>query len=400
MENRTDKWIAAGDQVLMPTYARFPLVLERGVGATVTDVEGKTYLDFVSGVAVNALGHCDAKLVKQVQTQAETLLHVSNLYYNLPQIELAKILVQHSFADKVFFCNSGAEAVEAAIKLARRYAKEKMPGERFEIITAKSAFHGRTLAALAATGQAKYLAGFAPILPGFQQVLFDDVDALAKAVNENTAAVLLEPIQGEGGVQIPKPGYLAAVREICDEAGILLILDEVQTGIGRTGHLFAHQATEVVPDIMSTAKGLGGGLPIGAILAKDVVASVFQPGTHASTFGGNPLVCSAGLAVLNRLTQSPAFLEDVREKGRNLLQTLKTFQSQCPLITAVRGRGLMIALDLTIPAAEVIDTALSKGLLLNRTSEKTLRLIPPLTIQQQEIDQMVHILFEILKAKL
>ncbi|NOY85215.1 MAG: acetylornithine transaminase [Nitrospirae bacterium] len=400
MENRTDKWIAAGDQVLMPTYARFPLVLERGVGATVTDVEGKTYLDFVSGVAVNALGHCDAKLVKQVQAQAETLLHVSNLYYNLPQIELAKILVQHSFADKVFFCNSGAEAVEAAIKLARRYAKEKMPGERFEIITAKSAFHGRTLAALAATGQAKYLAGFAPILPGFQQVLFDDVDALAKAVNENTAAVLLEPIQGEGGVQIPKPGYLAAVREICDEAGILLILDEVQTGIGRTGHLFAHQATEVVPDIMSTAKGLGGGLPIGAILAKDVVASVFQPGTHASTFGGNPLVCSAGLAVLNRLTQSPAFLEDVREKGQNLLQTLKTFQSQCPLITAVRGRGLMIALDLTIPAAEVIDAALSKGLLLNRTSEKTLRLIPPLTIQQQEIDQMVHILFEILKAKL
>lgn len=400
MENRTDKWIAEGDQVLMPTYARFPLVLERGVGATVTDVEGKTYLDFVSGVAVNALGHCDAKLVKQVQTQAETLLHVSNLYYNLPQIELAKILVQHSFADKVFFCNSGAEAVEAAIKLARRYAKEKMPGERFEIITAKSAFHGRTLAALAATGQAKYLAGFAPILPGFQQVLFDDVDALAKAVNESTAAVLLEPIQGEGGVQIPKPGYLAAVREICDEAGILLILDEVQTGIGRTGHLFAHQATDVVPDIMSTAKGLGGGLPIGAILAKDVVASVFQPGTHASTFGGNPLVCSAGLAVLNRLTQSPAFLEDVREKGQNLLQTLKTFQSQCPLITAVRGRGLMIALDLTIPAAEVIDTALSKGLLLNRTSEKTLRLIPPLTIQQQEIDQMVHILFEILKAKL
>ncbi len=399
MENRTDKWITEGDQVLMPTYARFPLVLERGAGATVTDVDGKTYLDFVSGVAVNALGHCDAKLVKQVQTQAETLLHVSNLYYNLPQIELAKILVQHSFADKVFFCNSGAEAVEAAIKLARRYAKEKMSGERFEIITAKSAFHGRTLATLAATGQAKYLAGFAPVLPGFQQVLFDDVDALAKAVNENTAAVLLEPIQGEGGVQIPKPGYLAAVRKICDEAGILLILDEVQTGIGRTGHLFAHQASEVVPDIMSTAKGLGGGLPIGAILAKDVVASVFQPGTHASTFGGNPLVCSAGLAVLDRLTQSPAFLEDVREKGRNLLQTLKAFQSQSPLITAVRGRGLMIALDLTIPAAEVIDAALSKGLLLNRTSEKTLRLIPPLTIQQEEIDQMLHILFEILKAK-
>ncbi len=388
-----------GEQVLMPTYARFPLVLERGVGATVTDVDGKTYLDFVSGVAVNALGHCDPILVKQVQQQAATLLHVSNLYYNLPQIELAKILVHHSFADKVFFCNSGAEAVEAAIKLARKYAKEKMSGNRFEIITAKSAFHGRTMAALAATGQAKYLAGFEPGLSGFQQVPFDDAEVLAKTINENTAAVLLEPIQGEGGVRIPKPGYLAAVREICDEAGILLIFDEVQTGIGRTGHLFAHQAVEVVPDIMSTAKGLGGGLPIGAILAKDAVASVFQPGSHASTFGGNPLVCSAGLAVLNRLTEAPSFLEDVREKGKNLIQALKTFQAGCALITAVRGRGLMIALDLTIPAAEVIDAALSKGLLLNRTSEKTLRFIPPLTVQQQEIDQMLHILFEILSLE-
>lgn len=398
MGTHTDKWIAEGDQVLMPTYARFPLVLKAGIGATVTDVDGKTYLDFVSGIAVNALGHCDPELVQQVQEQAAMLLHVSNLYYNLPQITLAKALVQNSFADKVFFCNSGAEAVEAAIKLARKFAKEKMSGDRFEIITAKGAFHGRTMAALAATGQAKYQAGFEPILPGFQQVSFDDADALARAVNKNTAAVLLEPIQGEGGVRIPKPGYLAAVREICDTAGILLILDEVQTGIGRTGHLFAHQTEGIVPDIMSTAKGLGGGLPIGAILAKDAVAAVFQPGTHASTFGGNPLVCSAGLAVLNRLTQDASFLKGVREKGDYLIQALQNFQAECPVIETVRGRGLMIAFDLTISAQEVIDAALSEGLLLNRTSEKTLRLIPPLTIQREEIDQMFAILFKILKA--
>jgi len=399
MENQTEKWIAAGAEVLMPTYARFPLVLVQGLGATVRDVDGKRYLDFVSGVAVNALGHCDPVLVKQIQGQAETLLHVSNLYYNLPQIELAQALVQHSFADKVFFCNSGAEAVEAAIKLARKFAKEKMPGDRFEIITAKSAFHGRTMAALAATGQAKYQAGFEPILSGFRQVPFDDADAIASAINEHTAAVLLEPIQGEGGVQIPKRGYLAAVRKVCDQAGVLLILDEVQTGIGRTGHLFAHQAEGVLPDIMSVAKGLGGGLPIGAILAKDAVASVFQPGSHASTFGGNPLVCSAGLAVLKRLTEGPAFLEAVKKKGDMLMQALKRLQAECPLIETVRGCGLMIALDLRIPAEEVVDAALTRGLLLNRTSEKTLRLIPPLTIQAEEIDQMISILAEILKAK-
>ncbi len=383
----------------MPTYARFPLVLKQGSGATLRDVDGKAYLDFVSGVAVNALGHCDPVLVQAVQQQAATLLHVSNLYYNLPQIELAKILVQHSFADKVFFCNSGAEAVEAAIKLARKFAKEKRPGDRFEIITAESAFHGRTMAALAATGQAKYQAGFEPVLSGFRQVPFDNADVIANAVNAHTAAVLLEPVQGEGGVRIPKPGYLAAVRKICDNAGVLLILDEVQTGIGRTGHLFAHQAAGIVPDIMSIAKGLGGGLPVGAILAKDAVASVFQPGSHASTFGGNPLVCSAGLAVLKRLTEEASFLEAVLEKGDYLIAALKQLQTACPLIKAVRGRGLMIALDLTIPAQDVIEAALADGLLLNRTSENTLRLIPPLTIRQEEIERMLAVLSKILKAK-
>ncbi len=399
MQNQTSHWIDEGNQVLMPTYARFPLVLARGKGAVVTDVDGNAYLDFVSGVAVNALGHCDPALVQQVQQQAETLLHVSNLYYNLPQIMLAKELVRHSFADKVFFCNSGAEAVEAAIKLARKYAKEKMQGDRFEIITAKSAFHGRTMAALAATGQAKYQQGFEPILTGFRQVPYDDVDAVASAINASTAAVLLEPIQGEGGVQVPKPGYLAAIRKVCDQHGILMILDEVQTGIGRTGHLFAYQTEEVAPDIMTLAKGLGGGLPIGAMLAKDHISASFQPGSHASTFGGNPLVCSAGIEVLKRMTDNGAFLKGVREQGLYLMARLNALKNQCPTITAVRGRGLMIAIDLTLPALDVIESALAQKLLLNRTSEKTLRLIPPLTIQREEIDQMLTILSEILTPK-
>jgi len=391
--------ISQGKSVLMPTYARLPLVLEKGEGAVVTDIEGKTYLDFVSGIAVNSLGHCDTQLIDRLKAQSETLLHVSNLYYNLPQIELATCLVDHSFADKVFFCNSGAEAVEAAIKLARKFAHEQMSGERFEIITAEQSFHGRTMAALSATGQTKYHQGFEPLLPGFKHVPFDDVEAIEKAITPQTAAILLEPIQGEGGVRIPDQSYLPAVREICDRHGILLIFDEVQTGIGRTGDLFAYEASGITPDIMTLAKGLGGGVPIGAMLATDTVASCFQPGSHASTFGGNPLACAAGIEVLDRLTESDVLLEHVRRQSAYLMSKLNDLQAKTSLIKRIRGRGLMIAIDLGIDSLDVIKVGQERGILFNRTSEETLRLIPPLTITREEIDQMLTVLSDILREQ-
>lgn len=383
----------------MPNYSRFPLLLKSSQGATIIDHEGHPYLDFVSGIAVNSLGHGDSQLIGALQKQAETLLHVSNLYYTIPQIELAARLVNHSFADKVFFCNSGAEAVEAAIKLARKHAKDAMPGGRFEIIAAENAFHGRTLAALSATGQSKYHHGFEPLLPGFKHVPFDDAGAIEAAITPHTAAVLLEPIQGEGGVRIPKPGYLSSVRRLCDRHGILLIFDEVQTGMGRTGNLFAYEAAGIEPDIMTLAKGLGGGIPIGALLAKDTVAQSFQPGSHASTFGGNPLACTAGIVVIDRLTRDDAFLASVRQKGDSLLKGLEALGGKTPLIKALRGRGLMAAVDLGVPALDVIEAGQGRGLLLNRTSEYTLRLIPPLTIQRAEIDRMLETLSDILMER-
>jgi len=381
----------------MATYTRFPLVLVKGSGAVVVDVEGKRYLDFVSGIAVNNLGHCDPRLVRGIQKQAETLLHVSNLYYNIPQIELAKKIVAHSFADKVFFCNSGAEANEAAIKLARKWAKEHRGKPCFEIIAAQGAFHGRTMAALSATGQEKYQKGFEPLLRGFKHVPFDDVQAIEKAITPKTAAVFLEPIQGEGGVRVPGKGYFSRIRKICDSEGILLILDEVQTGMGRTGRLFAYEDEGIRPDIVTIAKGLGGGFPIGAMLATEAVAKSFTPGSHATTFGGNPLACAAGIQVLERLTGGETFLKRVRQRGEYLVDRLTRLQQHSPLITAVRGRGLMVAFDLTVPVTEIIEKAMTQGLLLNRTSENTLRLIPPLTIRRSEIDQMFSILGGILK---
>ncbi len=380
----------------MSTYARLPLVLEKGKGAVVTDIEGKNYLDFVSGIAVNSLGHCDTQLLDRLKAQCESLLHVSNLYYNLPQIELATRLVEHSFADKVFFCNSGAEAVEAAIKLARKFAHEKMAGNRFEIITAERSFHGRTMAALSATGQTLYQQGFEPLLPGFKHVPFNDTKAIEKAITSQSAAILLEPIQGEGGVRIPDSAYFSEVREICDRHDILLILDEVQTGIGRCGDLFAYESTGITPDIMTLAKGLGGGIPIGAMLATETVASSFQPASLASTLGVNPLACTAGFDVMDRMTKNDSVLEHVQEQSAYLISRLNALQRKMPLIKSIRGRGLMIAIDLTLPALEVIQAGQQRGILFNRTSEETLRLIPPLTITREEIDQMLDILSDIL----
>jgi len=389
-------WIKEGEKVLMTTVARFPLVFKKGSGATLVDVDGKSYLDFVSGVAVNSLGHSDPKFVKAVQKQAGTLIHVSNYFWTVPQIELAQLLTAHSFADRVFFCNSGAEANEAAIKLARKHAKGKGGPERFEIIATLGSFHGRTLAALSATGQENLRKGFEPLVPGFVHVPFDDPEAIEKAVTPQTAAVLLEPIQGEGGVRIPQKGYLKKVREICDRHGLLLILDEIQTGIGRTGRLFAYEHEGITPDMMTLAKGLGGGVPIGALLAKETVARAFTPGSHSSTFGGNPLACAAGVAVMERLTKSPSFLKGVREQGTYLVKRLTELQSETGRIKEVRGAGLLAAVDVTLPTMEIVQEAYRRGLLINRTSDQTLRIMPPLTVRRAEIDRMISLFSEII----
>ena len=394
------RWIEQGNRFLMGNYARFPLVLRKGRGAYVWDVDGRRYLDFVSGIAVNLFGHGDTEWVKTVRKQAGKLVHVSNLYYHPTQIELARLLVEHSFADKVFFCNSGVEANEAAIKLTRKYAKAQRGPNCYEVITMQGAFHGRTFGMMTATGQEKYHKGFEPLLPGFKQVPFDDPDAIERAVTPQTAGVFLEPIQGEGGVRIPQKGFLTEVRKICDRHRLLLVLDEVQTGIGRTGRLFAYEHEGIQPDIITLAKGLGGGVPIGAMLARDEVAALFTPGSHAATFGGNPLVCAAGTVVLKRLTKNALFLEAVRLQGAYLMDRLMQLQKTIPLIKAVRGMGLIVAVDITQPiAASIVTKAMEQGLLLNRTSDETLRFIPPLVIKKIEIDKMISILTDILRCK-
>ncbi len=299
---------------IMPTYGRFPITITKGKGCWLYDINGNKYLDMLAGLAVCNLGHAHPRLANAICAQSQKLLHISNLYHIEPQIKLAKQLIEASFADKAFFANSGAEANEAAIKLARKYSKEKYGAECYEIITMKQSFHGRTMATITATGQEKFHKGFEPLLPGFKYVPFGDLSALISVINSNTAAVMLEPIQGEGGVNLPPDAYLSNLRKLCNDKDLLLIFDEVQTGIGRTGKLFAYEHWGVEPDIMSLAKALGGGMPIGAMLAKDEVASVFTPGSHASTFGGNPLVCAAASCVLDTIIKED-LLDNTQQMG-------------------------------------------------------------------------------------
>lgn len=358
--------------------------------------DGREYLDFAGGVAVNVLGHCHPKVVVAIQKQAERLLHISNLYYMEPQIKLAKLLVEHSFADKVFFCNSGAEANEAAIKLARKYSKEHISPNRFEIITAKNSFHGRTLATLTATGQEKFQKGFEPLVPGFKHVPFDDIDAMSKAITGATSAIMLEPIQGEGGVKVPDHHYLKEVRELCNKHAILLMLDEVQTGMGRTGKLFAYEHFGIIPDIMTVAKGLGGGMPIGAMLATDKVASAFHPGSHASTFGGNPLACAAAIATIGTLLEEGFILDQCIRMGEYLREKLEHLKKEFPsLIIDIRGLGLLLGMEMTMNCEPAVKACLERGVLLNCTSESVLRFMPPLIVQQEDIDHLIDILGEV-----
>ncbi len=390
------KFFEQSKQFLMNTYSRYPIVLRKGMGMKVWDLDNKEYLDFVGGIAVNILGHCHPRVVVAIQKQAQRLIHVSNYYHIEPQIKLAKLLVENSFADKVFFCNSGAEAIEAAIKLARKYSKEHLGPNCFEIITAENSFHGRTLGALTATGQEKFHRGFEPLVPGFKYVPFNDTKALSEAITENTCAVLLEPIQGEGGVILPDSDYLKEVKKICNENNLLLILDEVQTGMGRTGKLFAYEHYDITPDIMTVAKGLGNGVPIGAMLATDKVASAFEPGNHASTFGGNPLVCAAAIATIETLLEDGFILDNCNRMSIYLFEELLKLKERFPhLIKEIRGKGLILGIEMTTECSSIVKACMEKGLLINCTANNVLRLIPPLIVRRRDIDQLINILNEI-----
>ncbi len=387
------QWIEKSDRYIMKTYGRYPIVPVRGEGCQLWDADGKRYLDFLAGVAVNNLGHCHPKVVQAIQAQAATLIHCSN-YYQIPQqIELAELLCNHSFADSAFFCNSGAEANEAAIKLARKYSRDVTGRpERYGIITAADSFHGRTMATVSATGQEKVQRFFDPLLHGFSHVPFNDIDAMAAAITAETCAVMLEPIQGEGGVNIPAPDYLAKVRELCNHHNLLLILDEVQVGMGRTGKLFAHEHFGITPDIMTLAKALAGGAPIGTMLAREEIAVAFVPGTHGSTFGGNPLVCAAALATVRTMLED-GILNRAEEMGDYLLGELETLHKKYPaLVTEVRGIGLMIGMGLTIPGGDIVKRGHELGLLLNVTHDTVLRFVPPLIVTKAEVDEMITLL--------
>jgi len=383
------------DSAVMSTYARFPIALERGAGCRVWDTQGKEYLDFVAGIATCTLGHAHPAMVEAVTRQIQKLHHVSNLYYIPEQGELAKWIIEHSCADRVFFCNSGAEANEAAIKLARKYAHTVLDIEKPIIITANASFHGRTLATITATGQPKYQKYFDPLVPGFHYVPYNDISAVETAVTEldegdyRVAAILIEPLQGEGGVRPGDVEYFQKLRRLCDEIGILLIFDEVQVGMGRSGKLWGYEHLGVEPDIFTSAKGLGGGIPIGAMMSKKF-CDVFQPGEHASTFGGNPFVCGVALTVCQTL-EKENILQNVQARGEQLRAGLRAIAAKYPrLVTEVRGWGLIngmeLSADIQLTAAEVVKAAINEGLLLVPAGPKVVRFVPPLIVSEAEVN--------------
>ncbi len=375
---------------VMQNYARYPLTLVRGEGAYVFDDQGNSYLDFVAGIAVNTLGHAHPAMVKAISEQAATMLHCSNLYHIPKQDELADKLVWLSGLDRVFFCNSGAEANEAAIKIARKHFYDQGSPRR-TVITATNSFHGRLLSTLTATGQDKVKVGFDPLPPGFIHVPLNDIEALRSAINDQTAAVLLEPLQGEGGVNIADPAYLQSVRRLCDEEGILLMLDEVQTGVGRTGKMFAFEHAGITPDVLTLAKGLGGGVPIGAMLASDRVATAFAAGSHGSTFGGNPLSCAAALAVLDTIERE-SLLQNVNEQSIRLKVGLQQIVEKYPMAESVRGSGLLLGLACSSAVAPVIESCKLKGLLVLPAGPNVIRMLPALNVKTAEVERALEIL--------
>jgi len=370
----------------MPTYTKVPLIFAKGKGSRLWDIHNKPYLDFFPGWGVGNLGHCHPKVMQAVREQISKLIFIPNNYYHLPQAKLAKEIVYWSYPAKVFFCNSGAEANEAAIKLSRKFGKG-----RYEIITFENSFHGRTLATIAATGQKKYRQGFEPLPEGFKIVKFNDIDAVKNAMTEKTVAIMLELIQGEGGINVARKDFVLSLRKICDEKNLLLIIDEVQTGIGRTGKLFCYQHYGITPDIMTLAKALGGGLPIGVMVVRKEIADTLTPGTHASTFGGGPVICKAASAVL-RAIQKEKLLSHAKEMGEYLFLKLNELKNKHAAIKEVRGLGLMAGMELNSEGKIIAEKCIEKGLLINCTQEKVLRLMPALIVTKKEIDRAIGIL--------
>jgi acetylornithine/N-succinyldiaminopimelate aminotransferase len=380
-----------------PNYGRTPLVLVRGEGTRVWDSDNREYLDFTTGIAVTGLGHCHPVITGAIREAAATLLHVSNIFHNAPQVHLAKLLVEHSFADRVFFCNSGAEANEAALKVVRKYAKEHLATDRYEVIATNNSFHGRTLATVSATGQPKYHHGFEPLMPGFKHVPYNDLRAMERAMDSHTAAILVEPIQGEGGVNIPDDGYLPGLRKLCDESGALLVFDEVQTGVGRTGKLWAYEHSGVEPDVMTLAKALANGIPIGAMLCREHVASALTAGSHGSTFAGSAFVTSVALATMTTVI-GDKLPDKAATRGRELVEGLREMQRRLPIIKEIRGRGLLIGVELTKAAGPVMDACRDAGLLVLTAGEKVVRLAPPLIVEPSECQRALKILGDALAA--
>jgi acetylornithine aminotransferase/acetylornithine/N-succinyldiaminopimelate aminotransferase len=390
------EWKKRADHVIVGSYSRYPAAIVEGKGCRVKDANGKSYLDFLAGIAVTALGHCHPKVTAAITEQAAKLVHISNLWYTTPMVELAEMLVANCFADRVFFCNSGAEANEAAIKMARIAS----PEGRYKIISLEGSFHGRTLATVAATGQPRFHKGFEPMPAGFVYAPFGDLDALEKMVDDETCAIMCEAIQGESGVRPMPQEYIEGIRKLCDKYGIFLIFDEVQTGMGRIGHLFGHQYFGVTPDIITLAKALANGLPAGAMLTTDKIAAKMVPGTHASTFGGNPVVCAAGVVVVKELL-SEGFLEDVRDKGAWMMKRLEDFVQRFPdLITGSRGAGLLVGATLTEKGiehgSEIVNRMFENGVLINFAGGRVLRFAPPLIVTRDEIDEMLNVLGRVL----
>jgi len=392
------EYISIADKCIMGTYRRYPVVFTRGRGMKLWDSEGREYLDFVAGIAVCSLGHAHPAVTRAIQEQAERLVHVSNLYYIETQIEYARLLTENCALKKVFFCNSGAEANEGAIKLARKFGNDSSSGMRNEIISMIASFHGRTMATITATGQEKFQQGFHPLLPGFKYAPFNDLETLAGMITERTCAVLVEPIQAEGGIKLAAPGYFAGLRKLCDERNILLILDEVQVGMGRTGSLFAYEQEGIIPDIITLAKAIGNGFPLGATLAGEKVADAFAPGSHASTFGGNPLGMAAARATLAVLL-SEGIVQECRNKGSYLMARIEELRARHQLIKEVRGRGLLVGVELNGEAAAIIARAMKRGLLIASAGPNVLRFVPPLIATKQDIDQATAILDEVFKEE-
>ncbi|MEX2567835.1 MAG: aspartate aminotransferase family protein [Cyclobacteriaceae bacterium] len=378
----------------LPTFKRFPLALIKGQGSRVWDADGKEYIDMLAGIAVNNVGHCHPQVVKAIQDQAAELMHISNFFVSPPQVALSKLLVDLSKMDHVFLTNSGAESVEGAIKIARKFAYKNNRGGH--IISMKNSFHGRTLATIA-TGQAKYQKGFAPIPTGFKQVDFNDLEVLNSAITVDTAAIIMEPIQGEGGIVLAEKAYLKAVRRLCDDNDVLLIFDEIQCGMGRTGYLFAKDYFGVQPDIMTLAKGLGGGMAIGAFLCNKKVGAAIDFGDHGTTFGGNPLASAAALATIKTILEEN-LCEAATQKGKWLMETIQSWSKDLPMIKGVRGLGLMIGIQMDRPAAPIVKALMDDGIIANATAESVLRFVPPLNIPKKDLETVLQKLKSILQS--